>query len=159
MEDLKSAARLLRWAVQNTLYNLTFIPEDRLGWKPEPAAKSPLEIVGEVVAGQRMMLPVFNGGEWAQTSFPRPTSLEEARGMLEEISEKYLEALENATLEGMDRMVTMAGIPIWAPRAVLLPVVDAIHHHGQLTYIQLLLGDTESHFEMQAAGEFFRRPE
>jgi hypothetical protein len=129
MEDLKSAARLLRWAVENLVYNLSFIPEDRLEWKPEPGAKSPMEIAGEVVSGQRMMLPVFTGGEWT----PQMTQ--------------------------MDRMVTIHGSPVWAPRAVLLPVVDAIHHHGQITYIQTLLGDGEYHFDMEAAGRFFARPE
>ena len=31
-------------------------------------------------------------------------------------------------------------------RAVSFPVIDAIHHHGQIAYIQSLLGDAETHF-------------
>ena len=33
-------------------------------------------------------------------------------------------------------------------QAVSMPVVDLIHHHGQIAYIQTLLGDTEDHLLM-----------
>lgn len=159
MEDLKCGARLLRWAVTNLIHNLSFIPEDRLTWKPEPICKSPLEIAGEVVAGQRMMLPVLKGGEWSQQPFPIPKSFEEAKEMLQATGEEYAAALENAEAGAMERMVQIFQMSAWAPQAALLPVVDAIHHHGQITYIQTLLGDGESHFDLEAAGRFFGRPE
>jgi uncharacterized damage-inducible protein DinB len=159
MEDLKTAARLLRWLMENLVHNLTFIPEDRLHWKPEPGAKSALEIAGEVIGGQRMMLPVFHGGDWSPQPHPQPKTLEEARSLLLETAAEYAAALESAERAQMDRIVPVFTFPVWAPRAVLLPVVDAIHHHGQVTYIQTLLGDGESHFDMEAAARFFARPE
>jgi hypothetical protein len=33
-------------------------------------------------------------------------------------------------------------------RAASMPAFDLIHHHGQIAYIQTLLGDEESHFNM-----------
>ena len=158
MEELQSAARMLRWIVANFIHNLSFIPEDRLHWKPEPGVKSPLEIAGEVVAGQRAMLPVFTGGEWIQAPFPQPQSFAEAKQMLLEVLEEYVAALESAEPAQLDRMVTLFNFPVFAPRAVLLPVIDANHHHGQITYIQTLLGDGEYHFDMESAGRFFARP-
>lgn len=159
MEDLEIAARLLRWTVANFIHNLSFIPADKLDWKAADGVKSPLEIAGEVVAGQRMMLPVFTGGEWAHGEFPRPGTFEEAKALLEESVEAYATALESAEPADLDRMVPVFQMPVWGPRAVLLPVIDAVHHHGQITFIQSLQGDMEYHFDMTAAGRFFARPE
>ena len=33
--------------------------------------------------------------------------------------------------------------------AIELPVTDMTHHHGQITFIEILLGDTESHFVLE----------
>lgn len=159
MEELKSGAGLLRWTVSNLIYNLGFIPEDRLAWKPDGVGKSALEIAAEVVAGQRMMLPVLRGGGWAQQAYPELKSREEAVTLLQQTCAEYAGALEEAEAGSMDRMVEIFGHPVWAPRAALLPLVDALHHHGQVAYIQTLLGDGETHFEMEAAARFFARPE
>jgi uncharacterized damage-inducible protein DinB len=158
MEDLKSGARLLRWMVDNIILNLSHIPEDRLHWKPEPGVKSPLEIAGEVVAGQRMMLPVFTGGDWTPQPHPQPQTFEEAKGLLLQSAEAYIAALESADPAKLDRMISLFGFSVWAPRAVLLPLIDTTHHHGQITYIQTLLGDAEYHFDVEAASRFFARP-
>jgi len=157
MEDLKSHACVLRWAAQNTAHNLTFIPEDRLDWKPEPGAKSALEIVGEVTAAMQMMLPVFTGGVWAPRPFPRPNGLQHAQEMVREEAERYAAALEAAGPE-LERVTPVAGQEVWAARAVLFPVIDMIHHHGQIAYIQSLLGDVEPHFALDALRVAFGPP-
>jgi hypothetical protein len=155
MQNLKVAAWMLRYGVQSLAHNLEFIPADRLDWKPEPGAKSALEIAGEVVGGMRMYLPVLRGGEWDRsTRFPRPTTLDEARSLLAETADEYAAALEAAGPE-LDRPVSIAGGVLWAPRAVLFPVMDLFHHHGQVCYLQTLLGDREQHWNEAAIAELF----
>lgn len=151
------AARLVRWTSRNLAYNLTFIPEDRLDWNPAPGVKSAREIVGEAVAAMRMMLPVFEGGEWQPADFPRPVSVEDAKNLLFETADRYAAALESAG-PALERPVTVAGAPLWGTNVVLFPLVDLVHHHGQITYIQMLLGDMESHFDMDAATRWFGPP-
>ena len=57
----------------------------------------------------------------------------------------------------LDRMVSIAGGMLWAPRAELIPVLDLLHHHGQICYLQSLLGDQEMHWYEPAIAEFFGR--
>jgi hypothetical protein len=159
MEDLKSAARIVRWIAVNFIHNLSFIPEDKLTWKPEPIVKSPLEIAGEVTGAFQAMLPILQGGDWAHRELDHPASFAQAKERLTAAAEAYAAALESADRAAMDRMVEIFHMKVWAPRAVLLPVIDAVHHHGQITYIQSLLGDAEYHFDMESAGRFFARPE
>lgn len=158
MEELESAARLLRWMVSNFIHNLSFIPEEKLNWKPEPGVKSPLEIAAEVATGQRAMLPVFEGGNWTHLPLPQLTSRDEASQLLRETAEQYAAALESARPEQLDRFIDLFGNTVWVQRAVFLPVIDTMHHHGQITYIQSLLGDGEYHFDLEAAGRFFAKP-
>ena len=54
-------------------------------------------------------------------------------------------------------MVNIAGGMLWAPRAALIPVLDLLHHHGQVCYLQTLLGDREQHWNEAAIAEFFGR--
>ena len=157
MDNLKVAAWMLRYGVRSLTHNLEFVPADRLDWKPEPGAKSALEIAGEVVGNLQWCLPILRGGEWETSSGrPRLTSLEEARSLLIGTADEYATALEAAGPE-LDRMVNIAGDMLWAPRAALIPVLDLLHHHGQVCYLQTLLGDREQHWNEAAIAEFFGR--
>ena|SRR5712691_5790598 len=156
MEDLRVAAWMVRYGTRSLIHNLEFIPADRLDWKPEPGAKSALEITGEVVGNLRWCLPILRGGEWdTSTGRPRPSTLAEARSLLTEAADEYAVALEAAGPE-LDRMVNIAGGMLRAPRVALIPVLDLLHHHGQICYLQALLGDREQHWNEPAIAEFFR---
>jgi hypothetical protein len=50
-----------------------------------------------------------------------------------------------------------AGGMLRAPRAALIPVLDLLHHHGQICYLQTLLGDREQHWNEAAIAESFGR--
>jgi hypothetical protein len=155
MENLRVAAWMLRYGARSLAHNLEFIPAERLNWKPEPGAKSALEIAREVVGGMRMYLPILRGGEWDNTTeYPRVATLEEARSLLAETAEEYAAALEAAGPE-LNRLVNIAGGPLRAPRAVLYPVMDLFHHHGQVCYLQTLLGDREQHWNGDAIAELW----
>ena len=78
----------------------------------------------------------------------------EARALLTETTEEYAAALEAAGPE-LDRLVDIAGGMLRAPRAALFPVMDLFHHHGQVCYIQTLLGDKEQHWDGDAINELW----
>jgi len=65
----------------------------------------------------------------------------------ESAAAEYAEALQRVDPAQLSRTVSIAGafsFPL--ARAASLPVIDMIHHHGQIAYIQTLLGDEEFHF-------------
>lgn len=149
MHPLESLAGLLRWAAKNTAYNLKFIPDDKLAWKPSPEANSALEIVCHVTGAIRAMRPALDGG--SEISFPAPgtppATREEAQEMLTSAAEEYADALVKVSPADLGREITIAGTMKFAlARAASMPVVDVIHHHGQIAYIQSILGDKEFHF-------------
>lgn len=155
MENLKAAAWMLRYGVRSLIYNLECIPADRLDWKPDPNAKSALEIAGEVVGGMRNYLPILSGGERKQSNpWPRFITLEEARSLLTEMTEEYAGALEAAG-PALNRLVDISGGMLRAPRAALFPVMDLFHHHGQVCYLQTLLGDKEQHWSQAAIDDLW----
>ena len=152
MHPLEPMASLLEWAARNTAYNMEFIPADKLGWKPAPTAKSAYEIIQHVCAAVGGMLPVLAGAsEWLPSEEPLPGTLGEAQQQLLSRSETYAAALRQVPPSELSRTITIAGsfhMPL--ARAASMPVVDLIHHHGQIAYIQTLLGDEEFHFVPEA---------
>ena len=157
MEDLKAVAWMLRYGVRSLVFNLEQIPEERAQWKPEPAAKSPLEIATEVLGGMRMYRPIVDNPDFPQVwpKHPQPKTLAEARAMLLETADEYAAALEAAGPE-LDRPQAMPfGGVFRTYRAVCFPLMDLFHHHGQICYLQSLLGDTETHWNAVAIEQEF----
>lgn len=152
MEDLKTAAWMVRYGARSLAHNLEFIPEERAAWKPEPEAKSPLEIATEAIRAMRMYRPIFDGPEYPDLRplLPHPGTLAEARQLLLETAEDYAAALEAAGPE-LDRPQAMPfGGTFRAYRAVCFPLMDLFNHHGQILYLQSLLGDAEMHWSESA---------
>lgn len=159
MADLKVVARLARWAASSMASNLAHLPEDKLDWKPTEASKSALEVVGEVVQVMKMTLPAFDGGE-LDFQLPRatPSNLAEAQQWLLETSEQYAARLEAAGPE-LERTLESPFGPFWGPVSVTFGLVDMLHHHGQITYLQSLLGDAENHMDPEALMQCFGAPQ
>src|SRR5437773_7398686 len=98
MEDMKVAAWMLRYGTRSLIHNLQFIPADRAEWKPEPGAKSPLEIATEVLRAVRMYQPILEGPDYPdpRPPLPQPATLQEAAKLLTDAVEQYAAALEAA---------------------------------------------------------------
>jgi hypothetical protein len=66
---------------------------------------------------------------------------------------------------GPDGCVGPARVSVFTrmPRPVhttgVVPAVDLIHHHGQINYLQMLLGDRDDHFDMDACARWYGPPE
>jgi hypothetical protein len=161
MEDVKAAAWMIRYGAQSLAHNLDFIPAERENWKPTPEAKSPLEIASEAVRVFGMYLPMLEQGGFPpfNCGFEPPASLAEAKTQLLEISDRYARALESAGPE-LDRAQPMPfGGVFRATRAACYPLLDLMNHHGQILYLQSLLGDAEMHWSDEAIQSEFAAPD
>ena len=161
MEDVKAAAWMIRYGAQSLAHNLDFIPADKEQWKPAPEAKSALDVAAEAVRAFGMYLPMLETGGFPtfEQGFQAPTPLAEAKVWLLEISERYAKALEAAGPE-LDRAQAMPfGGVFRGTRAACYPLLDLMNHHGQILYIQSLLGDADMHWSMEAIEAEFAAPE
>lgn len=159
MADLKAVARLVRWAAGSMAFNLAHLPEDKLDWKPNEGSKSALDVVGEVVFVMKSSLPVFEGGT-LDFDLPRakPGNLAEAQQWLSETSTQFAALLDAAGPE-LEKAIDTPFGQLWASSAVTFGLVDLLHHHGQITYLQSLLGDSENHMDMGALMQYFGVPQ
>src|SRR4051812_30208507 len=129
---MKETADMARWAARDFVFNLEALPADRLDWKPSPEAKSALQLAGEVAGVAANTVPILQGGNWAAAPLPQPATLEEARKLVLEQTEAYAAALEAAGPAALHRPVELPFGKFWAERFVLFPMIDLIHHRGQL---------------------------
>lgn len=160
MEELKSAAWMIRYGTQSMVHNLRFIPADKEQWKPSPEAKSPLEVAAETVRVFEMYLPMLKDGGFSDTPPGREavTSLADVSERLLTIAEQYARALEAAGPE-LNRAQPMPfGGVFRATRAACYPLLDLMNHHGQILYLQSLLGDAEMHWSDEAIATEFAAP-
>lgn len=144
MHPLQVMSDTVAWAGKNLSYNLGFIPDDKLGWKPAEGAKSALEIASEaayVLNSFGKMLSNKPPGE--SVAF---TTREEAQKAIEAASADYALLLLSFGENDLNGELQLPFGPMPKKQAITLPVVDTIHHHGQIAFIQTLLGDTTSHF-------------
>jgi hypothetical protein len=149
MHPFDRAAWLTRFAGHNFAFNLGFFPPERLAWKPAPTANSPFEIAQHVAMACLSALPTLSGGAYQAVSPPVPTDLAEAQALVRDATARYADALlavDPARLEETVR-VPFGEFPF--AQFATFPTFDVMHHHGQITYLQTMLGDTESHFDLQ----------
>ncbi|RYX81719.1 DinB family protein [bacterium] len=140
---LELIAGQLDWANTNINNNLDFIPDDKLDWKPAPEAKSVLEIINHAAATVNMFTLVAAGKP--QTQLVPVTNREDAKALVTQIVGAHKEAIKNLDPSELGKMVELPIGPAPLSMVAGIPVVELVNHHGQITYIQTLLGDTQSH--------------
>jgi uncharacterized damage-inducible protein DinB len=148
MNPMQGMARQMEWVARNTAHNLSFIPADKLNWRPAPTAKSALEVINHVVGYIKAMTPVLGGGAFTPSHTAPATNLQAAQELLITTAREYADALERLTVADLSRTIDLPFGSFPLSQAASMPVVDLIHHHGQIAYIQTLLGDAEDHFLM-----------
>jgi uncharacterized damage-inducible protein DinB len=147
MSEMKHLAGQLNWAAKNLAYNLDFIPDDKLSWKPAPTANSALEIVGHLLGMYGHFSKMLGDAAGESGEAQTPTSRDEAKIKLVAAAEEYSYKLMALSPDDMAREVEFPFGKFKLGFAAAMPVTDTIHHHGQIAYIQSLLGDEESHFD------------
>jgi len=140
---LELISNQIGWAHKNINNNLKFVPEDKLNWKPAPEAKSILEIINHATDTVAIFTASTTGKP--KTEIQPATNRQEATALVTQVVQAHQSALSSLTPSELDQQVTT---PVGEmPRAIAagLPVIELLNHHGQITYIQTLLGDSESH--------------
>jgi len=153
MDALQLLAGQADFATKNLAYNLDFIADDKLDWKPAPEANSALEIVHHLIGVIPHITALLRGAKEGTSpqeaaASEKPATREAAKEQLLAATKSYLEFLQTVTPEDMQKSVVspFGKMPFWFMVGIV--VTDCIHHHGQIAYIQTLLGDTEPHFDM-----------
>lgn len=146
INTLETLTGQMDWAARNIIYNLNFVAEDKLTWKPAPTANSVLEIVNHsasVIA--RITVRLQGSGD---ADVVPATTREEAKAVIGQSARDFIATLHELTPDDLNRKVQMPWGEMPLAGAAMVAVVDTINHHGQITYIQTLLGDTQSHLQM-----------
>lgn len=140
---LELIAGQIDWAHKNINNNLDFVPEDKLGWKPAPEAKSVLEIINHATNTVHTFTHSITGSH--KHDLPPATNREEAKALITRVVQAHQSAVSALAPSDLEQMVSTPVGDLPKGFAAGLPVVELINHHGQITYIQSLLGDSESH--------------
>lgn len=149
----ETLAQQVRWAARNLAYNLNFLPADKFDWKPTPTAPSALEIVNHIMGGLENARDVLRGGQWNEASdagLAPVTSVGDAKTQLVGIADKFAATLEALRPDQLERVIETPYGVLPLAQVIRFEPTDIVHHHGQIAYIQQLLGDTESHFDPEA---------
>ncbi len=143
---LEQVAGQLSWAHTNINNNLDHIADDKLDWKPATEAKSVLEIITHATGTVHMFTHLITGTH--QHELPPVTTRDEAKSAVTKVITAHLEAIKTLQPADLERVVStpLGELPIGMIAG--LPVVELINHHGQITYIQTMLGDGESHLSL-----------
>lgn len=145
MEKIELLISMAEWGAQNAAYNLDFIPDDKLQWKPAPDAKNALEIAHEIASSVDGASHLMQTGQ-SEHRVAAPQNRDEAKAAILAAVEVYASALRSLTEEQLNGTVQFPFAEMPMEFAMRVPLTEILHHHGQLAYIQLLLGDTQSHF-------------
>ena len=146
MHPFTGPAALIEFAGKNIAHNLDFIPADRLAWKPAPEAKSALEIITHVAGFTLAMIPVPGGGAFTWSDLAPPAEAASARDLILRATSGYADALRACDYSALPKQIELPFGAFPTSQALSMPVFDTIHHHGQIIYIQTLLGDAEDHW-------------
>lgn len=144
---LELATEQISWAHTNISNNLDFIPDDKFDWKPAPTSKSVLEIINHATGTLNMMTTAIKGG--AEPELVPATNRDEAKKLLSQVVEAHLALIQSLQPADLEKPVQLPFGEFPAGFVACTPVIELLNHHGQITYIQTLLGDEESHMIME----------
>jgi hypothetical protein len=133
------------WFGKNFAYNLDFTPDDKLNWKPSETAKSTLEITTEVLGVFGFVRGLFNPDFQQAEDYATVKTGDEAKEKIKATTRAYAEFLRSLTPADLEGTYDTPFGPFPKMRLALLPVQELSHHHGQITYLQTIWGDKDSH--------------
>ena len=150
MTQHRNLARQTRWVARNFAFNLDFVPADKWDWKPAPTANSAQEITGHITQTLHRAALIMAGATWDEAEAQMPSafiaSLESAKSALQNAAEAFAAQLETLSPAMGAQMLNTPYGEFTIAQFADVDFFDLVHHHGQIAYIQTLLGDTESHF-------------
>ncbi|BDI31220.1 hypothetical protein CCAX7_32710 [Capsulimonas corticalis] len=144
-------------AMDSFFHVLSFVPADKLTWKPAPTAKSALEIVAHCAGHSGAFASVIRAGKFPATveEFIGPiqaatqsiTTLEQAETMLRKGIADTIAALDTVQPEQVGSTME---VPVLGDTPfnflLALPARHLESHEAQIDYLQTCWGDLEVHF-------------
>jgi uncharacterized damage-inducible protein DinB len=121
------------------------IPTDKGDYRPDPAAKSAVELAWHIVAADQRFLSGIAAGQFDFNPIHQPETLRSSLGIAEWYAQSFaqnVERLAKMTGEQLVNMVDFRGI-FQLPAVAFLEVAirHAVHHRGQLsTYLRPMGG-------------------
>ena len=143
MLNKETLLTLFEGNLKSLLYNFSLLPADKLEWKPAPTAKSALEIANHLAAFVNEVNGNLGGEKQA---FSPVINGDEATQKLTEIGARFAQLLRAASVETLNE-IFYAEFGLTNHFIATAVVVDVIHHGGQISYLQTLLGDDADHFD------------
>jgi hypothetical protein len=142
---MESAIKIALWSARDAAFNLDFIPEDKMDWKPAPNAKSALEIANEIASSFQGGISWLETKKWNMEYIPAATR-DEVKAAILKNADEYARKLREFPEAQLGEIYESPMGPMTNQFVVSLALIDVTHHHGQIKYIQTLLGDAEDHF-------------
>ncbi|RYX85262.1 hypothetical protein EON83_06610 [bacterium] len=131
---------------RNFAHNLEFFSDEQLSFTPAPTALCALEITSAAAANLLNMKAALTGGQFGSVAVETPASRAKAQELIVCASTGYADWLKGLDGSDFDESVNLGFVTMSRGQCMMIPVIDLVHHHGQIAYIQTILGDTESHF-------------
>ena len=126
MTPIDLIASQLDWSNKNICHNLDFIPDDKMNWKPQPTAKSPLEIVTHMTDTLNMMTSGVSGE--AKKNLPGVTNRDEAKALVNEMIQDHVTTIRGLSDAQMQQTAHLAIGDFPMQMAVGMPVIETINH-------------------------------
>lgn len=144
MSSIKDIAKASTMDVAERLCkDASYIPEEKLDWRPMEHGKSAIQILKECASTNFRIADVVKGLD-ARDMF-EVSGLEEIKKHLMDSAAEVCAAIDSLC-ETPDMIQMPWGASMSAMEAIMLPAAHMQYHDGQINYIQLLLGDTAFHW-------------
>lgn len=134
---------LRRAEFPKTLKLLRMYPEDKKDLKPSPIIRSAIETVNTFINEEGINLSYASTGAFNMAKFawaPVPATMAEGIAKLEAIAAETDAALARVSEEDFQQMTDAFGNKMPLSAAMLLLLLDHIHHRGQFTIYSRLAG-------------------
>jgi uncharacterized damage-inducible protein DinB len=144
MSSIREFAKNATLAVAHRLCkDASFIPDERMDWRPMEHGKSALQILSECTSTNLRIADAIKGD--APRAVAEITDLEDLRAHLIASASEVCDAIDSMR-DSSDMLQLPWGATMSATEAIMLPANHMQYHDGQINYIQLLLGDTTFHW-------------
>jgi len=145
MHPLQIAIQTAEFFGPSFAYNLDFIPDDKLTFKPSPTANSALEIAQQAAMHLINMKAALTGGNFGDVPVEVPESRAAAQELIKRAARDYAAWMHTLDTSNFGESIELPFGVMPRGQWVLTPVLDLVHHHGQIAYIQAILGDDQIH--------------
>lgn len=138
------------------LNTLSFVPDDRLAFRPSESSRTAWDLAAHVVFGNFLMGDMYgvpfaaDDPERARQARlaenPDPSCRAELADLIQRTSDRVLAAIEALNSEGLDEVVeTFFGVALPRRALLLIPARHLDTHAAQIDYLQTIWGDMENH--------------